>query len=98
MRSSFIGCELGADSAGEFAAAICAGGGSLLIAAGTSAGARTQIPIFGAHIVETRDYNRVPDRYMAWSSDASYPAVAKASAGQALSFFMRWMWTPAMRG
>src|SRR5665213_3191541 len=53
-------------------------GGSLLIAAGTSAGARSQIPIFGAHVIETRDYSRVPDRYMAvGSSDSSYPAVAK---------------------
>src|SRR5580698_707160 len=51
-------------------------GGSLLIAAGTSAGGRQQIPIFGAHIIETRDYSRVPDRYMAvGSSDSSYPAV-----------------------
>jgi hypothetical protein len=63
-------------------------GGSLLIAAGTSAGARTQIPIFGAHIKETRDYNRVPDRYMAvGSSDASYPAVAKASGWTGVKFF-----------
>jgi len=63
-------------------------GGSLLIAAGTSAGARTQIPIFGAHIKETRDYSRVPDRYMAvGSSDASYPAVAKASGWTGVKFF-----------
>src|SRR5580700_4518630 len=49
-------------------------GGSLFIATGTSAGARLQIPIFGARIIETRDYNRVPDRYMAvGSSDSSYP-------------------------
>src|ERR1019366_2422948 len=54
-------------------------GGSLFIAAGTSAGARSQIPIFGAHIVTTRDYSRVPDRYMGvGASDSSYPAVAKA--------------------
>jgi hypothetical protein len=63
-------------------------GGSLLIAAGTSAGARSQIPIFGAHIVETRDYNRVPDRYMAvGSSDSSYPAVAKAEGWPGVKFF-----------
>src|SRR5580700_18158 len=49
-------------------------GGSLFIAAGTSAGGRSRIPIFGARIIETRDYNRVPDRYMAvGSSDSSYP-------------------------
>ena len=63
-------------------------GGSLLIAAGTSAGGRSQIPIFGAHIIETRDYNRVPDRYMAvGSSDSSYPAVAKADGWAGVKFF-----------
>ncbi len=63
-------------------------GGSLLIAAGTSAGARSQIPIFGAHIVETRDYSRVPGRYMAvGASDASYPAVAKADGWPGVKFF-----------
>jgi hypothetical protein len=63
-------------------------GGSLLIAAGTSAGGRSQIPIFGAHIVETRDYSRVPGRYMTvGSSDASYPAVAKAGGWEGVKFF-----------
>src|SRR5579863_6686960 len=46
-------------------------GGSLLITAGTSTGARTQIPIFGAHINATRDYSRVPDRFMAVGSSDS---------------------------
>lgn len=63
-------------------------GGSLLIAAGTSAGGRSQIPIFGAHIVETRDYSRVPDRYMGVGfSDSSYPAVAKAGGWPGVKFF-----------
>ena len=63
-------------------------GGSILIAAGTSAGGRSQIPIFGAHIIETRDYSRVPDRYMAvGSSDSSYPAVAKADGWASVKFF-----------
>jgi Aerotolerance regulator N-terminal/von Willebrand factor type A domain len=63
-------------------------GGSLLIAAGTSAGGRSQIPIFGAHIIETRDYSRAPDRYMAvGSSDSSYPAVAKAGGWPGVKFF-----------
>jgi len=63
-------------------------GGSLLIAAGTSAGGRSQIPIFGAHIIETRDYSRVPDRFMAvGSSDSSYPAVAKANGWPGVKFF-----------
>src|SRR5271169_2913094 len=63
-------------------------GGSLLIAAGTSAGALPRIPIFGAHIIEARDYNRIPDRYMAvGSSDSSYPAVAKAGGWPGVKFF-----------
>jgi hypothetical protein len=63
-------------------------GGSLFIAAGTAAGARSQIPIFGAHIVTTRDYSRVPDRYMGvGSTDSSYPAVAKAGGWPGVKFF-----------
>ncbi len=63
-------------------------GGSLFIAAGTSAGGRSQIPIFGAHIIEARDYNRAPDRYMTvGSSDSSYPAVAKAGGWPGVKFF-----------
>jgi hypothetical protein len=63
-------------------------GGSLLIATGTSAGARTQIPIFGAHVVETRDYTRVPAGYLSvGESDSSYPAVAKAEGWPGVKFF-----------
>ena len=63
-------------------------GGSLLIAAGTAAGARSQIPIFGAHIIETRDYSRIPDRSMGVGfSDSSYPAVAKANGWPGVKFF-----------
>jgi hypothetical protein len=63
-------------------------GGSLLIAAGTSAGGRLQIPIFGARIIEPRDYTRAPDRYMAaGASDSSYPAVAKADGWPGVKFF-----------
>src|SRR5271170_3467282 len=63
-------------------------GGSLLIAAGTSAGSRLRIPIFGARIVQTRDYSRVPDRFMAvGSSDSSYPAVAKANGWPGVKVF-----------
>jgi hypothetical protein len=63
-------------------------GGSLFIATGTSAGARSQIPIFGAHIIQTRAYSRGPDRFMAvGSSDSSYPAVAKAAGWPGVKFF-----------
>jgi hypothetical protein len=63
-------------------------GGSILISAGTSAGARPQIPIFGAHISDTKDYNRAPNRYVTvGSSDSSYPAVAKAEGWPGVKFF-----------
>ncbi len=65
-------------------------GGSLFIAAGTAAGARSQIPIFGAHINQTRDYSRVPDRYMAvGSSDSSYPAVCQSQRLARREVFLR---------
>ena len=64
------------------------GGGSLFIAAGTSAGARLQIPIFGSRITDTRDYSRVTDRFMGvGTSDSSYPAVAKAEGWPGVKFF-----------
>jgi hypothetical protein len=63
-------------------------GGSIFIAAGTSAGARLQVPIFGARILKTRDYNRLPERSMAvGSSDSSYPAVAKSGGWPGVKFF-----------
>ena len=62
-------------------------GGSLFIAAGTSAGGRSQIPVFGARITETRDYSRVPDRFMAvGSADSSFAAVAKADDWTGVKF------------
>jgi hypothetical protein len=64
------------------------GGGSLLITTGTSTGAHTQLPIFGAHIIETRDYTRSPERFMGVGSfDSSYPAVAKADGWPGVKFF-----------
>ncbi|HTA44656.1 MAG TPA: VWA domain-containing protein [Bryobacteraceae bacterium] len=63
-------------------------GGSLLITVGTSAGSRSQIPIFGAHINQTRDYSRIPDRFMSvGSTDSSYPGVGKADGWAGVKFF-----------
>ena len=63
-------------------------GGGLFIAAGTSAGGHTQIPIFGAHISATHDYNRFPDHYISvGSSDSSYPGVAKANGWMGVKFY-----------
>jgi hypothetical protein len=64
------------------------GGGSLFIAAGTSAGGRLQIPIFNARVIEPRDFTRLPDHYMVvGSTDSSYPAVAKAGGWAGVKFF-----------
>jgi hypothetical protein len=63
-------------------------GGNVFIAAGTGAGGRLQIPIFGGRITDTRDYNRVADRFMSvGSSDSSYAAVAKAEGWPGVKFF-----------
>jgi hypothetical protein len=63
-------------------------GGSVLIVAGTSAGGRLEVPIFGGRIRQTRDYSRVPDRFMAvGSSDSSFPGVAKADGWAGVKFF-----------
>jgi hypothetical protein len=63
-------------------------GGDVFIAAGASAGARSAIPIFGARILDTRDYSRVPDRFMTvGSSDSSFPGVAKADGWAGVKFF-----------
>ena len=63
-------------------------GGSVLIAAGTSAGARLRIPIFDAKIVGTHDYSRIPDRYVGvGSGDSSFPAVGKADGWAGVKFY-----------
>ncbi|HLG98593.1 MAG TPA: VWA domain-containing protein [Bryobacteraceae bacterium] len=63
-------------------------GGSLFMAAGTSAGSRLKIPVLDARIVQSHDYSRVPDRFMrVGSSDASYPAVAKGGLPDVKFFY-----------
>jgi len=63
-------------------------GGSLLITTGTAAGSRLQVPIFGARILHTRDYNRAPERFMTvGSSDSSYPALSKSNGLPGVKFF-----------
>lgn len=63
-------------------------GGSLFIAAGTSAGSRTQIPIFGARINASHDYTRLPEHSIGvGASDSSYPSVAKAGGWPGVRFF-----------
>jgi hypothetical protein len=62
-------------------------GGSLLLAPGTDV-AGAQLPIFGGHIVATRNYTRVPGRFMTvGSADSSYPAIAKAGSWEDVKFF-----------
>ncbi len=63
-------------------------GGSLFIAAGTSAGARLQIPIFNARITSTRDYTRTPDHSIETGErDTSFPAIAKSNGWAGVKFF-----------
>jgi hypothetical protein len=63
-------------------------GGNILIAAGTSAASRQQIPIFGAHINAVRAYDRTPERFApVGSSDSSFPAVATSGGWPSVKFF-----------
>ncbi len=63
-------------------------GGAVFIAAGTSAAAHTQIPIFNAHINETHDYTRNPDHYsLVGDTDSSFGAVGKADSWHGVKFY-----------
>jgi len=63
-------------------------GGRLFIAAGSAAGGRLRVPIFDAKIVQTRDYNRSPDRFVTVAtSDSSYPSIAKTDGLAGVKFY-----------
>ena len=63
-------------------------GGSVLLQRELRRGRASQIPIFGAHIIETRDYNRVAGPFHGGRlDDSSYPAVAKADGWPGVKFF-----------
>jgi hypothetical protein len=63
-------------------------GGSVWVAAGTSASHSTRIPVFGANILESRYYSRTNDRFLSvGEADPSYPSVAKADRWAGVKFY-----------
>jgi hypothetical protein len=64
------------------------GGGSVLVAAGTSAARHPKIPIFGDTILESRYYSRGGARFLAvGDTDPSYPSVEKANRWAGVKFY-----------
>jgi hypothetical protein len=63
-------------------------GGSVWIAAGTSAARSARIPVFGGNILESRNYSRTGDRFLSvGEADPSYPSVAKADRWSGVKFY-----------
>ncbi|HVB35173.1 MAG TPA: BatA and WFA domain-containing protein [Patescibacteria group bacterium] len=63
-------------------------GGGVLIAAGTSTGARSRIPIFGAKILGARNYAESGDRFLTvGEADRSYAPVGQANGWAGVKFY-----------
>src|SRR5712672_202871 len=63
-------------------------GGSVWVAAGTSASHSTRIPVFGGNILESRNYSRTGERFLSvGDADPSYPSVAKADRWSGVKFY-----------
>jgi len=63
-------------------------GGSVWVAAGTSASHSTRIPVFGGNILESRNYSRTGDRFLSvGDTDPSYPSVLKADRWSGVKFY-----------
>jgi aerotolerance regulator-like protein/VWA domain-containing protein len=63
-------------------------GGSVFIAAGTSAARHPQIPIFGDRITDSRYYSREGARFVTvGETDPSYPSVEKANHWAGVKFY-----------
>ena len=64
------------------------GGGSVFIAAGTSAARHPRIPIFGDAITDSRYYSREGARFLTvGETDPSYPPVGKANRWAGVKFY-----------
>jgi len=64
------------------------GGGGVLIAAGTSTGHRSRIPVSQQSILSTHDYSRDAARYLtAGDTDASHPSMANSEHWSGAKFF-----------
>jgi hypothetical protein len=63
-------------------------GGSVLIAAGTSAARRGHIPVFGGSIVETHDYSRDGERFLTvGETDSSHPSMESSGGWAGVRFY-----------
>ena len=64
------------------------GGGSVLVAAGTSAAHRPRVPVFDEKILDSRYYASEGQRFLTvGSSDTSYPFVEKAGKWAGVKFY-----------
>jgi hypothetical protein len=64
------------------------GGGSVLIAAGTSSGRLARIPVIGNQIIGPRDYSRGGDRFLNVSDvDPTHPSVGKSQRWEGVKFY-----------
>jgi Aerotolerance regulator N-terminal/von Willebrand factor type A domain len=64
------------------------GGGSVLIAAGTSMGRHSRVPVFAANILQTHFYSSGGDRYLVvGDTDPSHPSIASTSRWSGVKFY-----------
>jgi len=64
------------------------GGGGILIAAGTSTGHRSNVPVFGGSVLGTRDYSRDAARFLtAGETDSSHPSMLNSEHWAGAKFY-----------
>jgi hypothetical protein len=64
------------------------GGGGVLIAAGTSIGRASRIPLLGANVLDATYYSNGPGAYLTvGDTDASFPSIAKANRWADVKFY-----------
>ena len=64
------------------------GGGGVLVAAGTSVGHRSRVPVFGANVLAARDYSRDGEHFLAASeTDTSHPVLANSEHWAGARFY-----------
>jgi len=64
------------------------GGGSVLIAAGTSAARHSRIPVYAGSIVDSKYYSRDPERFLTvGEADPSHASIAKSDSWSGVRFY-----------
>jgi Aerotolerance regulator N-terminal/von Willebrand factor type A domain len=64
------------------------GGGSILVAAGTSTARRARIPVFGGNVLASHDYSRDGERFRTvGDSDSSHPAMQSGGSWAGVKFY-----------